>query len=192
MPNQITWTDLQSQLASFSKRLNLALNELAIKDSCLDLKIDHACIRLKNNLDVDKLKTELCGVGEIISATKVNGREIIIFELGTSITINDWQTSGIELPYPKLNHNYQDGWEHVEFVLSNIENTTSAVREAFFSKFPNLDQSQLVEKYQYSEDEPHAKGDKLPNPTIGLKVGNIGIKFHATSIQEVVGFRAVK
>ena len=95
----------------------------------------------------------------------------------------------MELPYPKQNHDYADGWEHIEFVLNDAENTMDGVRRALQEKF-KLDFDLLKSKYNYSEDEPHAEGDQLPNPTIGLKVNGVGIKFHAKPIQEVVGFTA--
>lgn len=54
--------------------------------------------------------------------------------------------------------------------------------------FPNLDFQKLKDLYSYSEDDPYSEGNKLPNPTISLKVGSICLKFHTYSIQKVVGF----
>lgn len=186
--DKINWHILQSQVKAFSEKLEAALEELGIRDICNDLEIDHICVRLKNTADVKSLKRELEVVGQIISAVNVNGREIMIIQLNQPLSLGNWQTSGIELPNPKPNHNYQDGWEHIEFVLTNVENTMDGVREAFTEKFPHLDLEQLKETYSYSEDAPHADGDQLPNPTIGLKVNGVGIKFHAHPIQKVVGY----
>jgi uncharacterized protein len=188
MDTKISWEKLQNQTEVFIDKLNIALDELGIRDICKNLEIDHICVRLKDTADVASLKQELEVVGKIISAVQVNGREIIIIQLNQPISLSGWQTYGIELPNPKPNHNYQDGWEHVEFVFSNVENTMDGVREAFIEKFPHLDLEQLKEAYSYSEDEPHADGDQLPNPTVGLKVNGVGIKFHANSIQKVVGY----
>ena len=185
---KINWNSLLSQTEVFTDKFINALDELGIRDTCKDLEIDHICVRLKDTADVENLKQDLELVGEIISAVHVNGREIMIIQLDQPISLGDWQTHGIELPNPKPNHNYQDGWEHVEFVLRGAENTIDGVREGFIKKFPRLDLEQLKEIYSYSEDEPHADGDQLPNPTIGLKVNGVGIKFHANPIQEVVGY----
>ena len=64
----------------------------------------------------------------------------------------------------------------------------NGIRKAFLEKFTNLNIQILKEKYSYSEDEPHADGDQLANPTISIKIKNIGIKFHANPIQTVVGY----
>lgn len=186
--DKINWHILQSQVKAFSEKLEAALEELGIRDVCKDLEIDHICVRLQDPTDVQSLKVELQEVGKIISAVNVNGREIMIIQLNQPISLGDWQTYGIELPNPKPKHDYLDGWEHVEFVFSNVENTIDGVHEAFTEKFPHLDLEQLKEVYSYSEDEPHADGDQLPNPTICLKVNGVGIKFHANPIQKVVGY----
>ena len=186
---KLTWEILQSQVEAFSRKLTSALEELDILEECKGLQIDHICVRLKNNNDVAELKNELSGFGQIISSVEVNGREISILQLSQPLQLGFWQTSGVELPYPKQNHDYPDGWEHIEFVLNDTENTMDGVRNAFQEKF-KLDHDLLKSKYSYSEDEPHAEGDQLPNPTIGLKVNGVGIKFHARPIQEVVGFTA--
>lgn len=185
--DKINWHILQSQIKAFSEKLEVALEELVIRDVCKNFNIDHICVRLKDSSDVESLKQELELVGEIISAVNVNGREIMIIQLNQPISLGDWQIYGIELPNPKPNHNYQDGWEHVEFVFPNVKNTMDGIREAFTEKFPHLDLGQLKEAYSYSEDEPRADGDQLPNPTISLKVNGVGLKFHANPIQKIVG-----
>ncbi len=187
--SKINWAALQSQTVAFSTRLNAALLELQILEECKNLEIDHICVRLKNHNNVDNLKAESNKFGQIISSVEVNGREISIIQLNEPLDLGAWQTYGVELPYPKKNHSYIDGWEHIEFVLSDAENTMVGIRQAFQEKF-KLDTELLKRDYSYSEDEPHADEDQLPNPTIGLKVKGVGIKFHAKPIQTVVGFKA--
>lgn len=185
---KMSWETLRLEVASFYKKLELSLVELGIEGICGELLIDHICVRLKSEDDVDSLKEQLTEAGQIISAVNVNGRKILLIQLDESLDLGLWKTYGVELPYPKPNHKYEDGWEHVEFVLSAAENTMEGVRKAFTDKFPNLDVEKLKSDYSYSEDEPHADGDQIPNPTIGLKVGGVGLKFHANPIQTVVGF----
>jgi predicted metalloenzyme YecM len=190
-PNEklkINCETLRLEVESFYKKLELSLVELGIEEICRELLIDHICVRLKSEDDVDSLREQLTEAGQIISAVNVNGREILLIQLNESLDLGSWKTYGVELPYPKPNHKYADGWEHVEFVLSGAENTIEGVRKAFTEKFPNLDIERLKSDYSYSEDEPHADGDQIPNPTIGLKVNGVGLKFHANSIQTVVGF----
>lgn len=94
----------------------------------------------------------------------------------------------MELPYPKLGHAYKDGWEHVEFVLEDAENTLAGLRYAFRQRFPGLTFDQLSRNYDYSEDEPQADGDQISNPTLALRVNGVGLKFHAKPIQAIVGY----
>jgi predicted metalloenzyme YecM len=66
--------------------------------------------------------------------------------------------NGIELPYPKQSHSYEDGLEHIEFVFPDTENTMDAIREKVFEILKNVSFEELKQKYSYSEDEPHAEG----------------------------------
>lgn len=185
---QITWETLNTQLELFSAKLTDALVQLNILDACQKLPMDHICVRLKHNEDVDTIKIDLKKIGEVISEVAVNGREIAIIQMNEALHVGSWDTYGVELPFPKTNHTYEDGWQHVEFVLPDANNTMGGVRTAFLRTFPHLTIEELESHYAYSEDEPHADGDQLPNPTIGIKVGCLGLKFHANSIQTVVGF----
>lgn len=90
--------------------------------------------------------------------------------------------------HTQKNHSYEDGIEHVEFVLVQTENTMDSVREKVLEMLKGISLEELKQKYSYSEDEPHAVGDQKQNPTVSIKVDGIGIKFHALSIQDVVGF----
>ncbi|MGZ0190317.1 MAG: VOC family protein [Alphaproteobacteria bacterium] len=185
---KMTWAVLRSQLSGFSDKLNVALEMLGIFGACRDLQIDHICVRLKLSSDVDWLKSEIADAGQVISSVNVNGREITLLQLHQPLTVGEWEISGVELPYPKPRHPYEDGWEHVEFVLNGAENTLNGVRSAFMQKFPTLNADKLRTDYGYSEDVPHADGDQMPNPTLGLSVNGIGLKFHAKPIQVIVGY----
>lgn len=178
----MTWEMLQAQVEVFSAKLDSALEELGILEQCKGLEIDHICVRLKNGSDVDDLKIQLSEAGQMISSVNVNGREISMIQFNEALSLGSWRTYGVELQYPKENHNYAVGWEHVEFVLSGADNTMDSVRQAFMDTFSNLDKGQLESDYSYSEDEPHADSDQIPNPTVGLK-------FYANPIQVVVGYQ---
>jgi len=186
--HEISWEVLQERTTTFASTLNEALESLGILEVCKGLEIDHICVRLKDSTDVNSLKTQMSQAGQMISSVNVNGREISIWQLNKPLTLEPWHTSGVELPHPKENHSYTDGWEHVEFVLPTDANTIEGVRDTFFTTFSNLTKEQLIADYSYTENEPHAEGGQLPNPTIGIKVNGIGIKFHAKPVQEIIGF----
>lgn len=133
--DKITWDKLLYQKDIFSLKLKAALKELNIDDICYRLEIDHMCVRLKDIDNVVSLKQELEGFGSVISSSNVNGREIITVQLNEPLDLGDWKVYGVELPYPKVIHNYLDGWEHVEFVLPYSENTITGIRAAFLKCF---------------------------------------------------------
>ncbi len=182
-------TELKDTLSQFADRLKEALFELGIYELCMPLSVDHICIRLDTTQSVDEVKESLLKDGSVISQATINGRDIFIIQLRTPLSFGTWSISGIELPYPKLPSTYQNGWEHVEFILPKAENTAAGIQEAFSTCFPKLSVKSLIAEYEYKVDEPHSKTDQMPNPTIGLRVNGVGIKFHAQSIQEVVGFK---
>jgi len=181
------WALLRIEIDDFSDKLNTALAQLGILDQCKDLKIDHICVRLKHSSDVDRLKAQIAEAGQIISTANVNGREIAIVQLHSPVMVGTWEVSGVEVPYPKPGHAYEHGWEHVEFVLNGAANTMDGLRQAFMESFPNLAIDKLQEEYGYFEDAPLAGGDQMPNPTLGIKVNGVGLKFHAHPIQVIVG-----
>ncbi len=184
----LSWIDVCNQQESFGLRLQDALIKLNILEQCKDLSMCHACVRIKSPDNVTELKESISKIGKIISSATVNGREILIIQLDKPLTVGEWSVYGVELPYPKENHSYEDGLEHVEFVLTQTENTMDSVREKALEMLKDITLEELKQKYSYSEDEPHAEGDQKPNPTVSIKVDGVGIKFHALSIQDVVGF----
>jgi len=181
-----TWTQYLQELPSFEQELLKALDKLLMTDVSKTLKVDHACIRFSDAKEVDMLRVELKDFGQELSCTEVNGRDIVIVQLDEPLQIVNWKVNGLELPYPKLNQKIIDGWEHVEFVLPDAENTIEGMRQAFFESFPFLELDSLKRDYHYKEDAPHAAGEQLANPTIAIKVDGVGIKLHANSIQDVV------
>ena len=101
--------------------------------------------------------------------------------------MGEWNVECVELPYPKPNQSYQDGWEHVEFVIPSQAMDMDELRADFVKFFPEIDIEALKEKGVYSEEVPHAEGDQLPNPSITLcKSKMLSMKFHAHTIAQVV------
>ena len=192
MDTFLQWKDVRDQEVTFGFKLRSALSTLGIFEICKNLTICHACVRIKTPDNVAELKGNVSGVGKIISSAIINDREILIIQLDTPLNIDNWSVHGIELPYPKPNHSYEDGLEHVEFVLTETNNEMDSVRKKVLEMMKSITIEELKKRYSYSEDEPQAEGDEKPNPTISLKVEGVGIKFHALSIQDVVGYSPQK
>lgn len=182
----LSWNDYLKALATFETGLLRGLNDLGIIDICKNLSIDHACIRFSSSSQVNALRKDLENLGQEISCAEVNGREIVIVQLHEPIQIAHWQVRGLELPYPKKKHRFSDGWEHVEFVLPDIENSIESLREEIMDMLPALDIMVLEHAFEYKESAPHVVGEQLENPTVALKARGVGIKFHVNSIQDVV------
>lgn len=176
-------------LSAFGIKLDESLTQIGMFSVCNNLLLDHICIRLNSIEAVDSLKQELLEIGHVISQATINGRDIFIIKLERPLVLGGWNIPAVELPYPKAGTTYADGWEHVEFVLNNAENTNDGIEQAFFTTFPHLSKEKLVKEHQFKVDEPTAEVDQLPNPTMAIKVNGVGIKFHAKSIEEVVGYK---
>jgi predicted metalloenzyme YecM len=178
----------QPAIVEFGERVEQYLRELEIFEETLRLQSDHIGLRMRDIAAIESLKQELHQNGSILlSSAIVNGREIDIFKLSTPLSVHGWAIPCIELPYPKPDHDYPNGWEHIEFVIPSSATTPDALREDFLRYFPNIDIDLLKQTGQYSEAEPISETHQLPNPTITLrKDKRTAVKFHAKPIEMIV------
>ena len=191
MKNSTVWNSMLSKLPSFLDEIEKYIKELEILEKVKLLQSDHLALRFKNIDDVKKIEEELNENNKIISSAIINGRKILIFELIDPLKFNDWQINYVELPYPKENQKYPDGWEHIEFVIPSNAISLVSFKKDFEKYFPKLDIENMINIGQYSESFPIKDPEikELPNPTISLqkKLG-LTIKFHPKSIKEIVGY----
>lgn len=178
---------LLQELKDFEQRIFEYLTELKIQKEVQLLFADHLGLRIKDPKDILVLKDELIVQGKVISSAIVNGREILIYKINQPIRLRNWLIPCIELPYPKPDHSYPDGWEHVEIVIPSSAVSLEELRFDFMKCFPEINIDTFKQAGQYSENEPKSESDQLPNPTIVLRKNkNTAIKFHARTIEEVV------
>lgn len=131
-----------------------------------DWFIDHLCYRTVSQEEYENLKTFLKTKGSLLVESEVGGRLIASFQLNNSINYKHFDIPLIELPAPKKGSNYQAGFEHFEFVIS--ENFES-----------------LME--QYPEFSFNKKAiTKSINPDIQLQFQNGSVKFHHQSLSEII------
>lgn len=179
------------KLPLFLDEIERYLKELGILEKVKLLQADHIAIRFKEIEKVKQFENKLGKNNKIISSAIVNGRKILIFELKKPVKFRNWEINCVELPYPKENQKYPDGWEHIEFVISSNSKNLDDFRKKIKNYFPELNIEKLNRTGQYSEAFPVKDGDtkELPNPTISLqKRLGLTIKFHPKSIKEVVGY----
>lgn len=130
------------------------------------LTVDHICWRCENKEDFFNTETTLLAYGSLFHKSEHNGRIISLIVLDTPILFRNHQISLVELPAPKEDKRYPNGFEHAEFVVTEgLEN--------FLHKYPNLPwNSKNIEK--------------AINPDIKLVHEGISIKFHPYTLAHVV------
>ena len=138
----------------------------AKKINVTDYELDHICYRVSSLDRYHELKKTLNEFGDLLIESKINGRAISTFRLNNSIGFKGREIWCLELPAPKSGSNYQEGFEHVEFVISEP-------LEDFLLRFPNIDFD--------------LKGlSKKVNSDVRIKFGDLSVKFHRQSLEYVI------
>ena len=151
----------------FLDELNKELNLLSI--NMLGLNLDHLCYRVATETRYSEMKLFLTGVGDLLVESEVGGRPIATFKFNTPIIYKNLRIPLIELPAPKNNSKYSEGFEHVEAVISQS-----------FAEF--------MRQHSQLQFDLSAANKKI-NPEIRIKLpNNISIKFHHQSLEDVITF----
>ena len=80
------------------------------------LKIDHICWRCASQKDYEDMVSKLLTMGSLFHKNIHNGRFITLILLNKAIRFRNHQINLIELPAPKMEKNFPNGFEHAEFV----------------------------------------------------------------------------
>lgn len=166
---------LNQTTESFEKSAKLfveqILKEIDIYGLLDEVKsIDHICYRVSSISAYEAKKNELKSHGKLHSELHFNGRPISIFKLKTPISINYnnrfLNVEFIELPAPKKNVNYQEGYEHIEVIPHNSLLT-------IVNNFHNIDfETKNINNFK--------------NPEISLLLNSGRIKFHDKSLEQII------
>lgn len=161
-------TRLNEIIGDYPRFLSTVLAQIIDEGFDLDdfVQIDHMCYRTTSDKNYEQKKAELTAVASLLKETLVNGRPISTFRLNTPVIHGSWRIDAIELPAPKPGSEYQEGLEHIEFVLYDD-----------FARFLN--------KYEGKPFEMRA-ADRGINPEIGLKLKEYSVKFHLLNLPTVV------
>lgn len=150
---------------SFLDNVFEELNKLKVDTS--SFKIDHICYRVETINRYNELKYQLSTISTLLSEQLINGRYICIFELDKPISYKNYSISCVELPEPKKEQKYEEGFEHIEFVILTT-----------LKKFE--------EKYNYLNLNTKNINDAR-NPDISLTLdSNTSVKFHLKHIKNIV------
>jgi len=114
----------------------------------------------------EELKKELSQEHTLLHEAMVSNRPIAAYKLKEPILFAGSEIPLLELPAPKPGSSYEEGFEHAEAVIK--ESFTD-----FAAKYPHI--------------EFDWKGSKKAhNPELRIKLGEVAIKFHHLSLEEVI------
>jgi predicted metalloenzyme YecM len=148
----------------FLERLEKSLTEKGI-DLC-SYFVDHLCYRVSTQERYDELKTQLSEENILLHEAIISSRPIASFKMKDPFIYKNLEIPLLELPAPKPGSNYEEGFEHAEAVISKSF-------EEFEKQFPDID-----------FDWKGAKKDH--NPELRIKLGDISIKLHHQSLEDVI------
>lgn len=154
-------------LGDYKSFLNQIFESLLISD--IDVShyyLDHICYRTSTNNIYKRKKEELSKIADLLLENRIGGRLISKFKLYLPIEHKGRKISIVELPAPKDGIPFQDGLEHIEFVIdSSLED---------FIK-------------QYSHISFNMDGyNKGLNADVSISFNRYTVKFHEQSLEEVV------
>lgn len=172
------WQDFSQSILDFIDTLGLGQASLVC---------DHVALRV-NSLDLAiRLEEEFGQRGQNISKNMINGRPIVIIALDTPLVLGPYHIDCVELPYPSEKYYPNEGWEHIELVFETQAKSCDELSQALLTEFPQL-APVLAGNTDISVKMSSPKGDneRLPNPTIAFKQGNICIKLHTHTIKAII------
>jgi predicted metalloenzyme YecM len=137
-----------------------------IKVDVDNFELDHICYRVDSIERYDSLAQKLKRKHTLLAESNVNGRPISNFLLNRPIIYKSREISVLEVPSPKKGTNYQEGYEHVEFVIDGD-------LEDFIKNNPDVDFD--------------LKGFYKPiNRDARVSFGPISVKFHEQTLREII------
>lgn len=141
-----------------------------LKEAGIDVsgyECDHIGLRTSSLADYQKMKEEFSGAAQLVGEAEVVGRPVAIFRLNKPIKYKNYIIPSLELLAPKESDSYQNGPEHLEFVIS----------ESF---------DEFLKKYPSSEFETH-RLERKNNPEVKLNFpDHTSVKFHKLSILSAI------
>lgn len=154
----------------FFRAGNLFLKEILIELKTMGIEvsasqIDHLCFRVKTQQEYTFFKNQLSWEGKLLTEAEINGRAISTFRVHRPFQIDNHNINLVELPSPKINCDYDTGFEHAEFVISE-----SIDRLA--SRFPKLPFTRT--------------GVKNLNAELCLKLQSGQVKFHYQPLDRTI------
>lgn len=142
---------------------HLASDQIDVSNS----ELDHICYRVETEARYEELKNILeTSYATLLSEAIIWDRFISTYRLNDPIRYINRTISILELPAPKPTKFYTEWYEHVEFVIDKSF-------DEFISEHPDL------------EFDTHSQW-KMINPEISRNYQEGSVKFHHTSLEQVI------
>ena len=139
-------------------------NLFLVEISTEGLLLDHIAYRATTSESYNRLFKELVKENKLLDTAIIRDREIAIFELRQAIRYDVHVIPFFELMAPAIGDTYNEGLEHAEFVIDDID--------SFRQKYPKL-------TFGFKE--------RAINSELVLKFeNNANVKFHTKDIARVI------
>lgn len=150
--------------ASFLRKLFAALTESGVDVSRFPL--DHLCYRVENGDRYRALRNVLDQEGILLGEHLIGRRPIATYRLNRPFHFEERSIDVLELPAPKPDSPYPEGYEHAEFIVDEK-------LMAFTQRYPKLtwDRSGI---------------GKDINADVRLRFDGFSVKFHRCSLADVI------
>ncbi len=186
--NRLTPTQMYQDVDFFINQISELCDSLQL--DLTSFQLDHIAMRVNNWQLAEAAHQVWLNEGMEISSAMINGRPIIVIELETPILLGGWSTHCLELPYPVKGKSYpRQGWEHVEFVMPSSATNVDDFLQDIWQRFPALEQMwPTLEQRGITVKCSAPKGDRerLANPTIAFRQGDVCLKLHPHSLAHVI------
>jgi predicted metalloenzyme YecM len=197
----ISYKTLLNDWQAFSQSILSFIDTLGLSDARLDC--DHVALRVNSAQAASALEDEFSHMGNIISKNMINGRPILIIELNQPLMLGPYKIDCVELPYPSEKTYPVEGWEHIELVINSQAQTCQELAQALSTNYPPLatllsnesDTSDISDNsisggnnsgISVKMSSPKGDNERLANPTIAFKQGNICVKLHTHTIKAII------
>jgi predicted metalloenzyme YecM len=128
--------------------------------------VDHLCYRTSSQGNYLQTKREFARFSSLLIESEVNGRLIATYKLHSPVRFHDWNIDIVEVPAPKAGKPTSEGFEHIEVVC-------------------DVSFDELQKKYGHLKLDTGGLQKKI-NPELEICLGERNIKFHHTSLEEVI------
>ncbi len=174
--------DISADLPRFIRAFTELATRLGL--DIAPLEADHISLRCHQNATAERWRRGFEQCGELLSENIINGRPICLFKLHAPVTVAHWQFTVVELPRRRkaLSARRLGAYRN----CSAREPETLNARALALLSEEGLSQPGIFVK----TSSPKGERERLPNPTLAVTDGNVTVKFHPRTIEQIVASEA--